>query len=159
MKRLCLALPLCASLAFGSACAAEPAIANIVDSHGDTIGTASFAPHNNGTLITVDVKLPEGTHAIHIHENGTCAAPDFKTAGGHYNPQGHKHGAHAGDLPNLFVESTGHIKAEIFSTQLQLTGKGALPHGAIIIHEKADDYATDPTGNAGARIACAVIKP
>jgi len=165
MKKLLLLTGVCAVLVCASAYAAEPITTAFVDSAGQTIGTATLQEMKDGTLITVDLQLPEGTHAMHVHENGKCDAPDFKTAGGHFNPTHHKHGYesaagyHAGDLPNLYVESTGHVKAEVFSTHLRLTGKNALSQGAIVIHEKADDYSTDPSGNAGGRIACAVIKP
>ena len=148
-----------------SARAAEPISTNFVNNKGKKIGTATLKEMEKGTLIAVDLKLPEGVHAIHIHEKARCDAPDFKTSGGHLNPGGHNHGYAnkegfpAGDLPNLYVESTGHIKAEIFSDRLHLSGKKGLANGAtIVIHEKADDYSSDPSGNAGSRIACAVIK-
>lgn len=145
--------------------AAESTDADFINNAGEKIGKATIAEMAGGTVITLDLKLPEGTHAMHLHENGKCDAPDFKSAGGHYNPAQHKHGIasnhkfHAGDLPNLYVEPTGHIKIEIFSPSIQLSGKNALSHGAIIIHENADDYSSAPSGNAGGRIACAVIKP
>jgi len=146
---------------------ADPSFsAPFIDTEGNKIGAATFQDMTHGTLITIDVDLPEGPHALHIHENGDCVPPDFKTAGGHFNPKARHHGFashagfHAGDLPNLYVESTGHIKAEIFTTQVPYISQKKLGQGlSIIIHEKADDYSTDPTGNAGARIACAVIKP
>ena len=103
---------------------------------------------------------------MHLHAVGKCEGPDFKSSGGHFNPHGHEHGKdnakgfHAGDLPNLYVEPTGHIKAELFSSQLTLDGKDSLldkDGSAIIIHAKLDDYSTDPTGGAGDRIACAAI--
>ena len=165
MKTLLRIVPVFTLLAITPAYAAEPISTDFIDGKGDKVGTATLKEMENGTLITVDLQLPEGAHAMHIHENGKCDIADFKTAGGHYNPEGRKHGIaskdgfHAGDLPNLYIESTGHIKTEIFSTRLHLSGKGGLSHGAIVIHEKADDYSTDPTGNAGSRIACAVIKP
>lgn len=162
MKKFLISLSVMAMMA-ATAHAAEPLTTDFVNNKGEKLGTATLRDLGKGTLITLDMNLPEGAHAIHIHEGGTCEG-DFKSAGGHYNPSKHKHGLeskegfHAGDLPNLYVESTGHIKAEIFSNQLHLSGKGALSHGAIVVHEKADDYSSDPAGNAGSRIACAVIK-
>lgn len=146
-----------------TAFAAEPVSSVFVDVNGQNIGTAKLSDIQGGMLLSIDVNLPEGVHAIHIHANGSCDAPDFKTAGGHFNPGNRKHGlesaegSHAGDLPNLYVEKTGHIKAEMFSPAVHLSGKDVIEHGAIVIHEKADDYSSDPAGNAGNRIACAVI--
>jgi len=161
MKKIIGTASLFFALAMSSAYATDAIHTDFINNKGDKIGTATITPMAKGTLISVDVTLPIGPHAIHIHQNGKCEVGDFRTAGGHFNPDGHKHGInneagmHAGDLPNLYVESTGHIKADIFSSAVNLA---TLPHGAIIIHEKADDYSSDPTGNAGSRIACAVIK-
>lgn len=135
-----------------------------IDSKGNKIGTLNAKPIRNGTLLSIDIKLPEGPHAIHIHEYGKCEGPDFSSAGGHYNPFHRRHGIesrsgiHAGDLPNLYVESTGHLKTEIV-TAVRIAGTDKIKHGAIIIHENNDDYITDPAGNAGDRIACAVLRP
>ncbi len=113
-------------------------------------------------------QLPAGTHALHIHAVGKCDPPDFKTAGPHFNPAGKKHGtknpegAHAGDLPNFEVGKDGRAKVSLFASGVTL---GAGPHSlfnpegtALVIHEKPDDYVTDPAGDAGARIACGVIQ-
>ena len=165
MRKFLQAAAIITTTAISSAYAAEPVSTNFINTKGEKIGTARLKEMENGTLITIDMQLPEGAHAIHIHEKAKCDAPDFKTSGGHFNPESHKHGLaskegfHAGDMPNLFVESTGHVKTEIFSDRLHLAGKNGLANGAtIIVHEKGDDYTTDPTGNAGNRIACAVIK-
>ena len=165
MKPIITLATLLVTIAAAPLYASEPIHTSFINSKGESIGTAILTEMENGTLISVNLRLAVGTHAMHLHENGKCDAADFKSAGGHYNPDGHKHGMeskegfHAGDLPNLYVESTGHIKADIFSSRLHLTGTNALSHGAILIHEKADDYLTDPTGSAGTRIACAVVRP
>jgi Cu-Zn family superoxide dismutase len=119
--------------------------------------------------IDLDVaQLQPGTHGIHIHAAGKCEGPDFKTAGGHFNPEMKKHGkdsadgAHAGDLLNITVPASGALKTSILATQVTLgEGSNSLFHeggSAIAIHEKEDDYKTDPSGNSGARIACGVIQ-
>lgn len=165
MKRVLGVIALLAATTMTVAHAEEHVVTKFINSKGENIGTATLQEMESGTLITVDLKLPAGAHAIHIHQTGKCDAPDFKTSGGHFNPEGHKHGFangqgfHAGDMPNLYVESTGHVKAEIFSGRLHLEGENGLKKGAaIIIHEKGDDYSSDPAGNAGNRIACAVIQ-
>lgn len=164
MRKFFYFAPLFATLAITPANSAEPLSTDFINSKGETIGKATLKEIHNGTLISLDIKLPEGAHAIHIHETSKCDAPDFKTAGNHFNPTKKKHGVaskegfHAGDLPNLYVEPSGHIKTEIFSYSLNLEGKHSIHNAAIIIHEKADDYNSDPSGNAGARIACAAIK-
>jgi Cu-Zn family superoxide dismutase len=136
-----------------------------IDTTGKQIGTLSLKEMKSGTLITVDVKLPEGVHAMHIHEHGVCDAPKFETAGGHLNPEDKEHGVlshqghHLGDLPNLYVESTGHVKMEAFAPYFLLSDRLLLEKGiSFIIHEKADDHNTNPSGNSGDRHACAVIK-
>lgn len=147
----------------------KPATADMVNAQGEKIGTAKLTEAAKGVKIALNVaKLPPGVHGFHIHAVGKCEPPDFKTAGGHFNPQSKKHGlknpegAHAGDIPNITVNPRGAAKVTLTDPQVTLgDGPNSLfqPDGtAIVIHEKADDEMTDPAGNAGARIACGVIK-
>ncbi|MGE5646668.1 MAG: superoxide dismutase family protein [Acidobacteriota bacterium] len=148
--------------------AKERARAELKNAQGQDVGTATFTPSKGGVRIALNLHgLPAGEHAIHIHETGKCEAPDFKTAGGHFNPE-HKHhgkdnpeGRHVGDMDNITVKSDGTLRVKILDSGASLgSGPDSLfKEGgtAIVIHEKADDYKTDPAGNAGARIACGVI--
>jgi superoxide dismutase, Cu-Zn family len=157
-----------ASAAFGQMDSLT-AHADIVGAQDQKIGTATFSQTDSGVEIKLDVsQLPPGTHGIHVHSVGKCEGPDFKSAGGHLNPEGKKHGTdnpegpHAGDMPNIEVGSDGQAHMTIIAKGVTLgSGPNSLFHDggtALVIHEKADDYKTDPTGNSGNRIACGVIQ-
>lgn len=145
------------------------AIADIIDGQGQTKGKAILTQHKDG--IHVDVKavgLPAGVHAVHIHSTGSCTGPDFTSAGGHWNPGKKQHGhdnpagAHMGDMPNMTVgaDGMGELKTIVKGATLKggaeplFDGDGA----AVVVHAAADDYKTDPTGNAGGRLGCGVVK-
>ena len=149
--------------------APKSAHADIQNAMGEKIGTAKISPMKDGLKIEVDVSgLPAGTHGIHIHTVGKCEGPGFTTAGGHFNPEMKMHGKdnpmgpHMGDLPNFNVGADGKGKATIMAMGVTLgDGANSLFHDggtALVVHANADDYKTDPAGNAGARIACGVIE-
>ncbi|MGF1621257.1 MAG: superoxide dismutase family protein [Rhodomicrobiaceae bacterium] len=162
----------CASSALAQnnqAGAPEQISTTFINADGEQVGTATLTETPNGVLIRAGLTgLPPGMHAFHIHETGKCDAQDgFKSAGGHYAPRGAKHGynhpdgPHAGDLPNQHVSADGTLKADIISHQTTLRdGETTLfddDGSALVIHSGADDYESQPSGDAGDRIACAPI--
>ncbi|MGM8211518.1 superoxide dismutase family protein [Virgibacillus sp. W0430] len=136
---------------------------------GATVGTAVVEAENEGVKISLRADhLTPGVHGFHIHEKGICESPDFKSAGGHFNPTDKKHGfdheagPHAGDMPNITVKEGGTVEEEIVNEFVTLEkGKENTLFSdegtALIIHSKADDYISQPAGNAGDRIVCGVI--
>lgn len=143
--------------------------ANVIALDGSSLGTVTLLETPTGVLVTTDLKgLPEGEHGFHFHEKGVCdPAQKFTTSGGHFAPEGHKHGLmvmggpHGGDMPNQYVGPDGMLKAQVFNTGVTLSpGPRSLfdaDGSALVIHAGADDYVSQPSGNAGGRIACAVI--
>jgi Cu-Zn family superoxide dismutase len=154
-----------ASLAF-----AAPVKVELKDAMGKPVGTATItAAKKGGVLIHLKVHdLPAGEHAAHIHGVAKCEGPAFTTAGGHFNPDMKQHGLdnekgpHAGDMANFTVAgSKGKADVTLVNTRVTLDDG---PHSiftnggtALMIHAQKDDMHTDPTGNAGARIACGTI--
>jgi Cu-Zn family superoxide dismutase len=128
-------------------------------------GEITFTQAPNGVHIVGSFTgLAYGEHGFHIHEKGDCSAPDASSAGGHFNPTAMKHGArdaqerHAGDLGNLKADPYGMARLDITDDKISLEGPNSIIGHAVIIHEKADDFQTQPTGNAGGRLSCGVIE-
>ena len=133
-------------------------------------GTAKLLQIPNGVLVRLTLtKATPGTHAFHVHAVGKCEGPEFTSAGGHFNPTNKKHGLlsqegpHAGDLPNVVVPDSGAVTVETVIPHVTLkAGDHTLADAdgsALVLHTGADDYSTDPTGNAGGRLACGVVAP
>ena len=131
-------------------------------------GTLTLVPMGDGVHMSGEVGglKPGDTRGFHIHEKGDCSAADASTAGGHFNPAAQAHGRsghgahHAGDTDNIVANAKGVARIDAHVTGVTLGGGAAndIAGRAVIVHAAADDYTTQPTGNAGARVACGVIK-
>jgi Cu-Zn family superoxide dismutase len=144
------------------------AAAQLAPTQGQTAaGTLTLTAEGDSLRLTGTLQglAPNGEFGFHIHEKGDCSAPDASSAGGHFNPANAQHGNpqggahHAGDMLNAKSDAAGVAQVDAVSTGTSLVaGQPNDVHGkAIVVHEKADDYATQPSGNSGARIACGVI--
>lgn len=127
-------------------------------------GIIHFTRVEGGVKVSADIQnLTKGKHGIHIHEFGDCSALDGNSAGGHFNPEVKNHGAptdenrHFGDLGNIESNDSGKGVLEYVDKTLTMDGPNSIIGRSVIIHANEDDLKTQPTGNAGARIACGVI--
>lgn len=171
MTKTLLTLLLSTTLLVAPALAQTSKTVSLKTGDGKDVGTVTLTEAGDDmVLIHLDGKdMPPGAHGFHIHEKGDCTAPDFTSAGAHFNPDKDDHGAmhgrdfHAGDLPNIFVNTDGTVRVDIFSDDISITDKTEEGYlldadgSAFMIHEKADDYKTKDTGGAGARIACGAL--
>lgn len=140
----------------------------LVNSAGQSVGTVSAWQTAGGVGLRIQASgLPHGIHAIHVHAVGRCDTPGFDSAGPHWNPASRKHGLsnpagpHGGDLPNITVSANGVLSTIVTVPGASLT-TGSLADGdgaALVLHAGPDDYLTDPSGNSGGRIACAILVP
>ncbi|MDD7971090.1 superoxide dismutase family protein [Roseinatronobacter alkalisoli] len=146
----------------------ETATASFIDQDGQETGNATLTQTNAGVLIELEVAdlPPESWIAFHIHEEGVCDADhDHEGAGGHFSPSESGHGflsgdgPHEGDMPNQYVPADGVLRAQVLNAMVALDGgETDLRGGSLMLHAEPDDYVSQPSGDAGARIACAVIE-
>ena len=150
----------------------KPVTVTLKDAAGKDVGTAKLSdgPGGKGVKIVANLKgLPPGEHALHFHATAKCEAPGFTTAGGHFNPTTAHHGInnpttpkpHAGDMANFTVGKKGTAKITVTNDAVTLgDGPNSLFTGggtSLMVHAKADDLMSDPSGNAGDRIACGTV--
>jgi superoxide dismutase, Cu-Zn family len=168
MKRLaCLTLGLFLALVVFSSLSAAKTKLELKDAQRKAVGDIIIWDQGPGVALELTLHdLTPGEHAIHFHAAPKCEGPDFKSAGGHFNPDGKKHGFdspdghHAGDMKNFTVGADGkaNVRMEDGDVTLKDGPHSLLTNGAaIVVHAKADDYKTDPSGNSGDRVACGVV--
>ena len=148
---------------------ASRATVNLAPASGSLVsGTLTLVPMGDGVHITGEVGglKPGDVRGFHVHEKGDCSAADASSAGGHFNPAARAHGRighgthHAGDTDNIVADGKGVARIDAHLTGVTLGGGAGndIAGRAVIVHAAADDYVTQPAGNAGARVACGVIK-
>lgn len=130
----------------------------------DVSGTVTFTKAEEGISISAELSgLAEGKHGFHIHQYGDCTAADGTSAGGHYAPDGDKHGSptednsHDGDLGNIIANEEGDATLDITSSDIVMNGPKSIIGRGVVVHSGEDDFTSQPSGAAGARVACGVI--
>jgi Cu-Zn family superoxide dismutase len=132
-----------------------------------TSGLVTFTQSGPKVLVSAEIRglKPNAEHGFHIHEKGNCSSGDGMSTGGHFNPTTQSHGAHgtgshhAGDLPSLVADANGVAKLKFETTSITVdSGVTNIIGRGLIVHRDPDDYKTQPTGNSGPRLACAVIR-
>ena len=146
----------------------EVITADLARADGSWAGVATISQRRDGVFLSLTAEAPAaGTYGMHLHAVGKCEAPDFTSAGPHWNPnmkqpgRDNPMGAHDGDVPNVEAAADRKVTLEYKLADFMLSGPSGLldaDGGALVIHEKADDYKTDPSGNSGKRILCGVFK-
>ncbi len=146
----------------------EVLTADLARADGSWAGVATISQRSDGVFLSLSGETPRpGIFGMHLHAVGKCQGRDFTSAGPHWNPDMKQHGrdnpmgAHAGDLPNVEATADRKITLDYKLPDMKLSGPSGLldaDGGALVIHEKADDYKTDPSGNSGKRIICGVFK-
>lgn len=163
------ALASCSTMQSGnSVTVSEVVTADLARANGSWAGVATISKRSDGVFLSLTGEAPTaGTFGMHLHAVGKCQGPDFTSAGPHWDPDSKQHGrdnpmgAHHGDLPNVDAAADRKLTLEYKLPDILLSGQGGLldaDGAALVIHEKADDYKTDPSGNSGKRIICGVFK-
>ena len=158
------ALAACGHMNMG---AGPSATATLAPTTGNsTAGTVRFVQSGDRVKVSGEVRglKPNAEHGFHVHEKGDCSSGDGNSAGGHFNPSSAPHGRHgagthhAGDLPSIRADASGVARFHFESSTIRVgSGSNDVIGRGLIVHRDPDDYATQPTGNAGPRLACAVI--
>lgn len=142
------------------------ATAELTPTQGNNVrGSVSFSEVADGVRVEAEISgLTPGKHGFHIHENGDCSAPDGASAGGHFNPTNEPHGApessqrHDGDMGNIEADASGVARLNYVDHTMTMAGDRSIIGRAVIVHANPDDLTSQPSGDAGARVACGVIK-
>ncbi len=152
----------------GGTSSGPSAIAKLEPTRGNsTAGVAKFVQSGNRVMVTAEISglKPNAEHGFHVHEKGDCSSGDGMSAGGHFNPLGKPHGhhanseRHAGDMPNLRADANGRATLQVELDLITVAdGPASVVGKGLIVHRDPDDYKSQPVGNAGPRIACAVIQ-
>ncbi len=143
----------------------EKAVCVLHPTEGNNVsGTVTFTRNGSSITVEADVEgLTPGLHGFHIHEYGDCSAADGTSAGGHFNPDDSDHGGpndeerHVGDLGNIEAGQDGRAQFELTDSLISFTGANSIIGRAVVVHAGEDDLTSQPTGDAGGRLACGII--